>query len=874
MKYVNISASTGQDLFSQKQTSCLSGGAPSLSPAMDFPATTAHLETLDPEFDAIFDPIADSPVISAQIWVETGSQHESALAGSGISHLLEHMVFKGTDRFSGEALSQEVQAAGGQWNAYTSFDRTVYYIDGPKKSLDLFLSALIEMVFRPAFPEDEYEKEKDVIRREIAMGLDDPDSVASQLLFRTSYQRDNRRHPVIGHRELFDAISYEEMKTYHAAKYRPHNSFLVLSGGFDPGKARSIVERELGKGLRPPASFPIVCPTEPLQMGQRRARKRFAIPNTHLSLTWQIPGLTHEDAPTLDLLSIILGGGRASPLYRVIREEKSLVHSIGAYSWMPADGPGIFNAYAEVEPENTATVEEEIKTQIALLSNSDLTLPMARAFRQVASQQFKTLTTASGRASDLASNWHSARDLDFTRTVIQKLSSVSEADLRRVITRYLTNDNLSITTLVPEGLESTVEENGKNEKTGKIIEHTLSNGLRIILQRDATVPVVYSQTALLAGSLSESPSTAGLNGLLSSLLIKGTTSRDALTIAETLEDLGASLHASAGNNTLMLSSYCLRDDLPTIIDLLGEVICEPSFPGDAIDRERAALIAGLEELLEDPASRAFREMRHQLWNGEGYGIPASGTVDSLKSIDRLTLSAHHSRYFVANNMVCAFFGDLDPGKTIEELEKTLGQIPAGTPPTLDQIFTTQAGEHSLFLDKEQAVLAIGYPGLAQDDPRRFALELIDAYCSDMAGPLFTRIREELGLAYFVSTSQFLGLNTGLFAFYLGTAPDQLEFARGELQKEIDTLIAEGIPADALERVKANTEAREALRNQSPSSRARMSALDVLLGQTAGHHLTQSEHLNAVTAEEIHDVARELFAEGKATVVTVSPSEVL
>ncbi len=837
---------------------------------MDFPASTAHLETLDHEFDTILDPIQDSPVISAQIWVETGSQHESALAGSGISHLLEHMVFKGTDRFTGEALSQEVQAAGGQWNAYTSFDRTVYYIDGPKKSLDLFLSALIEMVFRPSFPEGDYEKEKDVIRREIAMGLDDPDSVASQLLFRTSFQRDHRRHPVIGHRDLFDAITYEEMKNYHAARYRTHNSFLVLSGGFEPQEAREIITRELDKGLRPPAAFPITSPSEPQQMGERRAQRSFAIPNTHLSLTWQIPGLTHADAPALDLLSIILGGGQSSPLYRSIREEKNLAHSIGSYSWMPADGPGIFTAYAEVESDKAHEVEKEILQQIKLLAGSDFTHPMARAFRQVASQQFKTLTTASGRASDLASNWHSARDLNYTRTAIQNLASVSEADLRRVIATYLTSANLSVTSLVPEGEVAVASESEATAKNGQIIEHTLSNGLRLILQRDPTVPVVYSQTALIAGSLSESPASAGLNGLLSRVLTKGTTSRDALTIAETLEDLGASLRASAGNNTLMLSSYCLRDDLPTIIELLGEIICDPSFPSDAIDRERAAMIAGLEELLEDPASRAFREMRSQLWNGQGYGIPSSGTVESLESITRLDLSAHHTRHFAASNMVCAFFGDLDPDQTIAALEKSLGKIPTGTPPSLDEVVRAQAGEHALKLDKEQAVLAIGFPSLAQDDPRRFALELIDAYCSDMAGPLFTRIREELGLAYFVSSSQFLGLNTGLFAFYLGTAPDQIDLARRELQGEIDKLIAEGIPSDALERVKANTEAREALRNQSPSSRARMSALDVLLGQSADHHLTQSQRLNAVTADEIYELAKELFAEEKATIVTVSP----
>lgn len=839
---------------------------------MKFPSSTASLVTVEPELDTIIDPTPGSPVLSAQIWVSTGSQDESALAGSGISHLLEHMVFKGTDRFTGEALSQEVQAAGGQWNAYTTFDRTVYYIDGPARSLDLFLSALLEMVFRPAFPEDEFEKEKDVIRREIAMGLDDPDSVSSQLLFRTCFQKDSRRHPVIGHRDLFDAISYEQMRRYHAARYRPHNCFLVLSGGFDSDEARAIIKRELDKGLRTPAEFPVINPTEPRQMGSRRASQPFAVPNTHLNLAWQIPGMTHEDAPALDLLAVVLGGGRASPLYQVIREEKSLAHSIGAYAWMPNDGPGIFSAYAEVEPENADKVEQEILAQIRELARTDLTKPIARAFRQIASQQFKTLTTASGRATDLASNWHHARDLNHTGSFLKAISGVTEGDLRRAIESYLVPETLTVTSLVPESQKSKPPPLAKGDGPGSMIEHTLSNGLRVILQRDPSVPVVYSHTSLLAGSLSESPDTAGLNALLSTLMLKGTTSRDALTIAETLEDLGATIRPSAGNNSLALSSYCLRDDLPTIIDLLGDLIGNPAFPGDAIERERAAMIARLEELLEDPASRAFREMRTQLWKNEGYSVPTSGTLESLANINRLALSAQHSRHFVASNMVTAIFGDLDPDTTIAALEESLGKLPTGEPFTFEMHPDPASGEHTTMLDKEQAVIAIGYPSLAQDDPRRYALELIDAWCSDMAGPLFTRIREELGLAYYVSTSQFLGLNTGLFAFYLGTAPDQLDLARRELEGEIQKLVTEGIPAGALDRVKANATAREALRNQSPSARARMAALDVLLGHSTDLHLNLSEKLNAVAPEEIQTLAAELFTEEKALVSIVSPDE--
>ncbi len=837
---------------------------------MTFPTTTAYVDTIAPGLDTIFDSTPDSAVISAQIWVETGSMHESALAGSGISHLLEHMVFKGTDRFSGEALSQEVQAAGGQWNAYTSFDRTVYYIDGPAESLDLFLSALMEMVFRPSFPEEEFEKEKDVIRREIAMGLDDPDSVSSQLLFRTFYQHDHRRHPVIGHRHLFDALTYEQMKTYHHARYQVENCFLVLSGGFDQVDAHNIIKRELEKGLRPPREFPITLPSEASQLGERRNSASFAVPTSQLSWSWPVPALDHPDAPALELLSTILGGGRSSSLYQTIREDKELALQIGAYTWIPPRGPGMFSVYAEADPSLEKELEHEISAQIHQLAGDDLTAPMARALRQISSAQFKTLASASGRASDLASNWHTTRHLDHTRDFLVTLKKVTEGDVRRVLQKYLLPEKLTATRLIPDKIEKTQNQQYTETAAGKISEHTLSNGIRVILQYDPKVPVVYGQAVLKAGSLTETKNTAGINSLLASLLLKGTKSRNALEISETLENLGANLRPGSGNNTFAVSSYCLRDDLAEVLSLMGDILSEPTFPSDAIERERATHIAQVKEIIEDPANSAFRTLRSRLWNEHGYGIPGSGTLESLDQISRMDLAAHHAKYFVGKNMVIALFGDLDPEKTLTTLEKTFAKIPAqNVVHELPQI-QSQAGSYSLTLEKEQAVLAIGYPGLSADDPRRYALELIDSWCSDMAGPLFTRIREELGLAYYVSSTTFLGLNTGLAAFYLGTAPEQLELAQRELQGQIDQLRDTEIPEEILNRVKANAKAREALRNQNPGTRARMASLDVLLGQEADQHLKLSQRLDQITPQEVHQLAQELFQPEKAMIVTVSP----
>ena len=837
---------------------------------MNFPKTTASVETIGSSLDAILDPSSDSPVISAQIWVATGSVHESALAGAGVSHLLEHMVFKGTDRFSGEALSQEVQAAGGQWNAYTTFDRTVYYIDGPAESLDLFLSALMEMVFRPAFPEEEFEKEKDVIRREIAMGLDDPDSVAHQLLFRTIYRKDHRRQPIIGHLDLFDSITHQQMVTYHHARYRPDNTFIVLSGGFNPRNAKEIIARELTKGLRPFAQFPVSVPIESTQIGTRRASESFTVPSTRFSMSWQVGDLAHPDTPALELLGTVLGGGRSSPLYRVIREEKDLAHSIGSYAWISPEGPGLFSVYAEADPEKIPQLEKEIITQITLLSSRDLSVEIKRARRQIASQQFKILASASGRASDLASNWHQTRNLDYTRDFLADLESITTEDLHRVIQSWLTPKLLSVTALTPKSQENEASKDKAIAPPEALVEKTLSNGVRVILQRAPRVPVVYGNVAMLAGCLSESQETAGLNALLSSLLLKGTTSRSAVEIAEFMEDMGASVRPGAGNNTLMVSTYCLRDDFTPVLELLEDLLIHPVFPADALERERASLLNQVKESLEDPASRAFRELRKLLWDGQGYGSPSSGSLESLPSLTRELLVTHHKEAFCAENMVCAFFGDLDVDETLAILEKTLGNIPSGNPLEMAQPVPAFAGEHSLKLDKEQAVLAIGYPGLSAADPERFALELIHSYCSDMAGPLFTRIREELGLAYFVSSTMFLGLNDGLMAFYLGTSTEQMELAREELMGQIERLANEGIDPNTLVNVKANARAAQALQNQSPKNRASMAALDVLLGHSADHHLQQDALMDAVTPEAIKSLAARLFADGKATIVTVSP----
>lgn len=836
---------------------------------MDFPPTAAVQHSLPGGLTVILDEDSSAPVVSAQMWVETGSQHEGALAGAGVSHLLEHMVFKGTREISCADLATMVNAAGGQWNAYTSFDRTVYYIDGPSASLPTFLEVLFELTYHPAFPLEDFETEKDVIRREIDMGNDDPDSAASHLLFRTFYQRDPRRHPVIGHLDLFNTVTHEDMSRYHRSRYVPANTFFVLSGAFDSAavleKIQSYTADITAGPLIEPASLP-----EPRQLGRRVARESFAVPISKTTLAWQTPGLDHPDAPALEMLSQIICGGNSSPLYQKLHEETGLAHHIGSWAWTPADGPGMFSISAEVDPNKRDQLEEAVIIEIDRCLKNGIESQMAKARRMVSAAQFRTLSTASGRASDLASNWHETRNLDYTRDYLRQLEAITPDDLHRVADRYLRDERLTITSLDPKDAPSTTTRAKTSSGPGKITAHTLSNGLQLVHRYDPRVPTVYLQAVFQSGLPSESVATSGINRLHGTLLTMGTKTRSSAQIAEEIESLGANLRASSGNNTSIVSAFSLTPDLRQVLEVAADVLLNPTFPQAALDRERETQLADLEDALEDPVKTTFRSLRQHLFGDQHYGLPRLGSEESLKALTPEILKQHHDTYLVGSNGTMALFGDVQVDDAIALCEELFAALPSGSPaPTTTQSADGE-GEVLKHLDKQQAVLAIGYPGAAADSSDAPALELIHDYCSNMAGPLFARIREELGLAYYVSATQFHGLGTGLFAFYLGTSPDQIELARTKLVEEIARIATEGIPDEALAHSKTSLLAGDALGNQSNRAMAQVCAINTLLGLGPHHHEENAKRLQALTADDIREVAARYLGSREPVIATVLP----
>ncbi|MGB0259596.1 MAG: M16 family metallopeptidase, partial [Coraliomargarita sp.] len=345
-------------------------------------------------------PDFSSEVVSVQVWVKTGSIHEDTLIGSGLSHYLEHMLFKGTTRRDGKSISREVHAMGGGINAYTTFDRTVYYIDAPSTAFEGAVDILADIVLHSTLPEAEVERERDVILREIDMGLDDPDRQLSQALFRTAFQKHPYREPVIGHRELFEQVTREELWDYYKARYVPNNIVVSIVGAVDSETCEQIVDNAFGAVPRGRLA-PVQIEQEPAQLAARREDIVGEYNIFRGGLGFKVPHLSHEDSPRLDALAHALGGGESSLLWERLRNQEQLVHYIDCRNWNPG-GSGLFWISYVCDPGDQQKAEAAIRSILEEVGEQGLDDSVVeKAQRQALSGEINGRKTMSGQASRL-----------------------------------------------------------------------------------------------------------------------------------------------------------------------------------------------------------------------------------------------------------------------------------------------------------------------------------------------------------------------------------------------------------------------------------------------------------------------------------------
>ncbi|MEX0325227.1 MAG: M16 family metallopeptidase [Puniceicoccaceae bacterium] len=820
----------------------------------------------------VFQQQAAHPVVSVQVWINSGSIHEGNHLGSGLSHFLEHMLFKGTHKRGPGQLASEVQALGGNINAYTAFDRTVYYIDGPSEALGQILELLSDQVLNASLPEEEVARERDVILREIDMTLDDPDRILGRSLFTTAYNQHPFKYPVIGLRPLFEQVDRAILEAYYKSRYQPENMVVTVAGCFE----RETLLKELEATF---AQFPRGClspvnvPREEAQLAFRESRLYGDYRIGRGLMGFKVPSMRDVDSPGLDILAAIIGSGHSGRLRQKLREELHLVHGISASTWNPAN-PGLFFIQYSCDGDKAEAAEAAILETCRELASTGFTqaeLDKARNFAFVS--EIHSRQTSSGMASRLGLVAALVGDLHYPRRYFEKIHGLTTEDLRQLANETFQQNNLSVATLLPDTVDNSRSGDSAKKVLPAFAEKTLSNGARIYWQKDANLPRAWIRFAGLGGPSHEPESIRGATSLLATVLNRDTEFKTAFEIADELETEGCFLSDTSGNNTFALAVEVTPQSINKGIDALRNALLHPAFNDETVKRERDAQVAHLKSLEDEILDYGKLILRQRFFGEHPFADHPCGQIETAESIDASDLRQLKDKLLVGPNAVIVVTGDFDPDVIIPELEQLLLQLPDSLPEGDSPSFAGPAtlGEIHETMDREQSVVFEAYPDVGVKPETSLVGDLLNELLSDMSGPLFTAVREERSLAYYVGASRLLGLEHGCFYLYAGTHPSTAADVFECFDSELGRIRGGQIPEEELEAAKTRMKVSKRFALQSPRTRASIVALNALFRKPVMDWLDYEERLDAIGVEDVAAFARDVLATEKRLRLTVSPN---
>jgi len=863
-----------------------------------------------------------APVVSAQVWVKTGSIYEQEFIGAGLSHFLEHLLSGGSTTTRTEAESNAILGRiGAKTNAATGLDNVHYHIDTTSNHASTAIELLTDWMQNSRIEQAEYEREQQVIQREFEHGLGDPGRIFWKLTQQARFKAHPARHPTIGYLSDFMAVSRDQIYAFYKRMYVPNNMVFVVAGDVDPKKTVNHIASlwsDQPTGQLPNLTFPV----EPVPTQPRSVSGIAAIRQPKLRLAWPGTALAEKGDYALDLLSSALGRGESSRLVRVVRDEKRLVNTISAYNVSFTWGKGFFGIDADVvvkdgeEPEVAiARAREAILLEVAKIREKGVTPDeLARAKRQVRAGVSYSGQSANGVARRLASDVIGMGDPDYMERYAEKVQHISEGQVQYVAVEFLKVERMMTVTLMPpppgekpvamerqaneqipddlvyepvildnavvlDRLTATVRGNGETVPAVTIDplqEHTLPNGLRILIQRSTLVPAVSIQMYHLGGLLADTPGREGVANATVQMLMKGTKSRNAQKIARRIEDLGASFGYSCGNNTFYGRGICLREDTPTLLELFADTLLNPTFPQDEWAKLQPRLVAAIERSKESWFGELRSRFRETYYGDiHTWGQQTSGRADVVSSLTTDDLRQFHESNLNMSQAVVAVFGDVDPTAVVKQLTELFGDVPKKDDAKFAPLMpvATKPGQYVYETDKPLAAVQMGLgPGVTRSDPDYPTLAVLANVLSSFpSGWLEAELRGKgPGLAYAAWAYQVTGVIPGYLAVGFNTQPQSLDEAIRRTRSVIDRARDTVVDQATLDRAKAAVLVREFLGKQSNGDRATEASLNELYGLPDNESEQFFNAVNQLTAKELQKVAQKRLTNAVTVVITGEP----
>ncbi len=826
------------------------------------------------------------PLVCTRLYVGTGSANETA-EQAGISHVLEHMVFKGTEKRPKGQVAQDVESLGGYLNAATSFDKTWYITDMPAKHWKTGMDVVKDMAFHPALDPAELEAEKDVIVSELKGGDDTPtrrlfEDLQVAGLAHTVYGR-----PIIGFEKTIRAVTADDLRAYIRTWYQPQNMMLLVAGDIDP-KAVLAHAEELFGDLKNDAALPEPAPVQ-LEgaAGGPRVEVTYGPWNkVYLGIALPAPALGDQRSIDLDMLAYALGGDGTSQFYRKYRYEKQLVDSISVGN-MSLDRAGLFYMVAQLDADKVEPFWQEFTRDLATLDAGKIAPDVIERARF----NYEDGMDRAGETLDGLTSWKATVQFELggpqgEANVRHALAAVDSARLRQAQDLWLRPDQVRVRVLAPEkaqlpDLDAILQRNwpapaverqkaaAAEEKVGKREIVDLGQGRTVILQPDRTIPYVSLEILRPGGNALLKPADQGLAQLTAATLTDGCGTRDLDAMERFVAERAASLSASAGVQSFTVSLTGPARFNADYFALLGDLLHKPTFAEKDVRRQADTLKAALVRRQDNPMSFMGSKVNGFLFpGGQPYGFDGLGTAENQDRFGPKDVQAFWKQQN-AQPWILSVAGDFDREKVLAFARS----LPVPTASAVDVPQPAWGADKRLPLSlpgRQQAHLLLAFHAVPLDHPDAPALMLLESVLSGQSGLLFNKLRDEQGLGYTVTAFYRSLPEAGFMAFYIGTTPRNLDVARQGFSGIIKDIKTDLLPAELLAKGLNRMEGSYYRGRQSLGARADEAASERLLGQPQDFQKHLLEKAAKVTPEQLRDVARKYLLVDNMYEVTLLP----
>ncbi len=822
----------------------------------------------------IIQPSRKADTVSLHLGVRVGSIDEGEHLGKGLSHYLEHMLFKGTSKRGAGQIEEDVRRMGGTTNAYTSYDYTVYYLNCLSAYAPEALELLADAAFESVFPPEEFKKEREVILAEFRMNDDRLDREADVELWKLAFQEHPYGHPVIGYRPLFEQVTREELAAYYRRYYVPNNMVLVVVGDVDPRKTEGEIRRFFGS-----AKFGGVTreakPPEPPQIMPRRKILRKATPHARLVIGYPGVAATHPDAALLDVVSTVLGGGASSRLEQRLKETDRSALEVDAFNATLKYG-GLFGVHVLAVPEKLEEAALAVRREVRRLADEGVTAgELERVKNQVLAAFYQSRETHASLAHDYLTSEIYAGDYRFSEVYVERVRGTKPEDLVRAARFYLREEAENEVRIYPDGEAPDEDSGGPAAVPARtpFRKEVLPNGLTVILERDAASPDFVIQFAMQGGVRCETPRTNGSSELVSKLLTRGTSSKSQARIADLVEGWGGSVEGFSGQNSLGLALTALSGYRAPALDLFMELLRDPAFPEEEIAKVKIIQRQTLRARSDDVFGYATQALRRSLFVRHPYGLDPLGTEESLDRIGREDVAAFWRGVFRPERSVLMVSGDIDPDETLRRVRELAGPWAKGTggDPHPPAEALGEVREVTEEVRREQAIVMVAFPGIRLTDERRVAFEALNAVMNGSAGRLYRQVRSRFGLSYVTGSHLVMGMDPGYFVLYASVEPAKTKETRELLLQEAEALRSQGITEEEFRDAQRQLLGDHAHALEAKASRAAEYVFSELYGIGAEAFRDYPERVRALTREDVMKTVREFVDPSRSVRLVVRPA---